>query len=279
MARLVLVVLASASCDLINTPTKMGNGQLYESGDAKYDPYFASVHEQQLAASKWPEESKAARKPVIVALSLRVGVSNSLLFSATREKKGDAAVGHAVDETTTAEREFARHLTAAATELDELLKRGEALQKDASQEKKNLGADKADEKKVAKKDEVRREVSAAVDAVESMMHDARKGAKEAEELASKLKGVWAGTDEVVPTKEEKKEEKEERREAEGKKDEKKKPEAGVKADAKKPKPAAKAEPAEKAEAPKKPAPKSEPEPKPEPKPAPAQKPPDEVFNP
>ena len=51
---------AISGCDLILQPTKVGNGQLYQSGDGKYDPYFNSVHQEQLAAANWPEESKAA---------------------------------------------------------------------------------------------------------------------------------------------------------------------------------------------------------------------------
>ena len=58
-----------------------------------------------------------------------------------------------------------------------------------------------------KKDEVKREMSAAVDAVESMASDARKGAKEAEELVAKLKAIWGADDgEKTATKSEEKHE-------------------------------------------------------------------------
>ncbi|MDF2692163.1 MAG: hypothetical protein K0S65_546 [Labilithrix sp.] len=257
---------ALVGCEMFVGSTKVANGQLYQSGDGRYDAYFNAVHQEQVASANWPDESKAARKPIVTALGLRPGASNSTILAALRDKKGDASTGSAVEQTTAAETELARRLTAAAAKLDDMLKRGEDLKKQTVEDKKNLGADKADEKKSAKKDEVKREMSAAVDAVDSMASDARKGAKEAEELASKLKAAWTGKEEDEhrsPPADEKKDEK---------KEEKKKPEPVAKKAQPKPEPAAKRPKPEPAEE-KKPA---------EEKPAktqPAQKPPDEVFNP
>lgn len=244
-------VPALSGCDFVNTPTKVGNGQLYQSGDGRYDPWFVQVHQEQVAAASWPDESKAARKPIVTALDLRPGASNSTILSATREKKGDPGVGRAVDQTVAAERELARKLNAHQPRLERLLERGEELKKQAVEERRNMGADKADEKKVAKKEEIKREIGAGVDALDTMLTDAKRGAKEADELARKLRAAWTGKDEdEEPPREEKKDDR----------DEKKEPVAKRPA----PKPAPK--PAEKA-ADEKPAPK------------PAQKPPDEVFNP
>ncbi|MBX3212926.1 MAG: hypothetical protein KF850_12890 [Labilithrix sp.] len=254
---------ALAGCDLILTPTKVANGELYQSGDGRYDAYFAAVHHEQKAAASWPDESKAARKPIVTALDLRPGASNSTILAATRSKQGESSLGAAVEQTTAAELDLARRLNATAAKLDDMLKRGVDLKKQAAEDKKNLGVDKADEKKSAKKDEVKREMSAAVDAVESMARDARKGAKEADELATRLKAAWTGRDEDErpPVKiEEKKDDK----------DEKKKPEPVAKkapAPAAPKKPKGDAPPAEKKPADDKPA---------KPPPAP---PPDEVFNP
>ena len=255
---------ALAGCDLILTPTKTANGQLYQSGDGKYDPYFAQVHQEQVAAANWPDEAKASRKPIVTALDLRPGASNSTILAATRDKKGEASLGSAVEQTTAAESERARRLSATAAKLDDLQKRGEELKKQTIEDRRNLAADKADDKKVAKKDELKREMAAAVDVVESLADDARKGAKEAEDLASKLKAAWTGKseDERAPVKIEEK--RDETREE--KKEEKKKPE-----------PVAKKAPKSNPPAAKKPA---APKPEPDEKPAkPAQKPPDEVFNP
>jgi hypothetical protein len=245
-------VPALPACDFVNTPTKVGNGQLYQSGDGRYDPWFAQVHQEQVAAASWPDESKAARKPIITALDLRPGVSNSTILSATRERRGDQSLGRAVDQTVAAEREFARKLNAQRPRLERLLERGEELRKQVVEERRNMGAAKADEAKVAKKEELKREVAAAVDALQDMLTDAKRGAEEAEELARKLRPAWTGKDEdEEPPREDKREEekKEER-------DEKKVPVA------KRPAPKAASSPADD-----KPAPK------------PAKKQPDEVFNP
>jgi hypothetical protein len=256
---------ALAGCDFILTPTKVADGQLYQSGDGRYDAYFAAVHQEQVAAANWPDDSKSARKPIVTALNLRPGASNSIILAATRDKKGEASLGSAVEQTRAAELERARRLNAAAAKLDGMLKRGEELKKQAIEDKKNLGVDKADEKKVAKKDEVKREMSAAVDAVDSMASDARKGAKEAEDLAMKLKAAWTGReeDERAPAKIE--ERKDENRDE--KRDDKKKPE-----------PVAKKAPP-KADAPKKPKPEASPDEKPAKPAKPSPPPSDEVFNP
>ena len=259
---------ALTGCDFILTPTKVADGQLYQSGDGRYDAYFAAVHQEQVAAANWPDDSKAARKPIVTALDIRPGASNGTILAATRGKKGDASLGSAVERTTTAELERARRLKAAAAKLDEMQKRGEELKKQTIEDKKNLGVDKADEKKVEKKDEVKREMSAAVDAVESMASDARKGAKEAEDLAMKLKAAWTGReeDERAPTKIEEKDET-----RDDKKDEKRD-------DKKKPEPVAKKAPP-RTDAPKKPKPEASAEEKPAKPAKPAPPPSDEVFNP
>jgi hypothetical protein len=264
----ILLGVASSAlggCDVLVGSTKTANGQLYQSGDGRYDAYFAAVHQEQVAAASWPDESKAARKPIITALNLRPGASNTLILAAVRDKKGDSSVASAIEQTTSAELERARRLNAAAAKLDDMEKRGEDLKKQAIEDKKNLGVDKADEKKVAKKDEVKREMSAAVDAVDSMGSDARKGAKEAEELAAKLKASWTGKeeDERPPAKSDEKKD--------DKRDEKKKPEPVAKKA--RPEPASSRKP--------KPEPSSDENKPAEEKPAakPAQKAPDEVFNP
>ncbi len=282
-----------SGCDFINTPTKMGQGQLYTSGDGRYDPYFDTVHREQVAAANWGEESRAARKPIVTVLNLKPGVSNGSILAATREKKGDPAVGRAVDETTSAELELARRLNVAAARLEELEKKGEDLKRQAADDKKNAGVAKADETKMKHKDEVRREMSAAVDAVDSMASDAHKYAKEAEELASKLKLVWSdGKDDGTSA--DKRDDKDDKKKDDKDKDDKKKDDKDKddkkKDDKKKPEPVAKKPAAKPAggESPpvatKKPAtkpsetekPPSEPPPA---KPQPTQKPPDEVFNP
>jgi hypothetical protein len=188
------IVAAPLGCNVLQ-PTKTASGQLYQSGDTRYDPYFASVHEEQRTAASWRDEAKSSRKAIVKALDLDPEASNSRILSATRSKKGQGSVGGAVEQTTSTESDRARRLHAAAARLDELRRRGDELKRQAAADRENMGADKADRAKVEKKDELKREISAAVDAVESMASDARKGSKEAEELAAKLRPAWSGRDE------------------------------------------------------------------------------------
>lgn len=246
----------TSGCGLLNGPTKTAKGELYTSGDGRYDPYFDAVHREQTAAQGWKEEEKSARRPIVSALNLEPGASNYAILGAVKKKKGEASLGSAVSETTNAERERARRMKAAADKLAEMKKRGEELKKQAAADKKNAGADKADEKKAAKKDEIKRELSAAVDAVDDLESDARDNAKTASELASKLRPAWDGKDEPdrPPPKPPEPEEKKEEKPEEKKED---KPAAR-----KPPPPRPKPSPAEPSDKPEKPS-----------------KPPDEVFNP
>jgi hypothetical protein len=259
----VLIGLSSAplgGCDFFLGETKMSKGVLYQSGDVHYDPYFEQVHKEQLAAANWPDEAKASRKPIVTALNLQPDASNGTIMTATREmKSGAAALGPPVEETTATETERARRMAAEATRLEALKEQGIQLKKQASGDRENMGAQKADDKAVAAKDQTKRELGASIDALDKMINDARRASREAEELASKLTAAWTGHPE----------------------DEK-----SIKVDAtaeakdkgKKPEPTA----AKKASAPAKPsAPASKPAAAaaPAPAPAPAPKPPDEVFNP
>jgi hypothetical protein len=244
---------ALLACEVLQ-PTKMGHGQTYESGDGKYDPYFASVHQEQKSAGGWPEEANTSRKSIVSALALKPDASNSRILREVRTKQGDSSLASAIEQTTTSETARARRLQGEAVRLDEVRRKGEDLKRQATAERENLGADKADREKRDKKDEVKREVSAAVDSVKNMAIDARNGARDAAELASKLKAAWTGKAEderpmlvVEEPKEEKKPEppKEEKK-AEERHEERKKPRAESPPAPKKPaKPEAKPEPEEK----------------------------------
>jgi len=81
------------ACDLILGPTKVSQGQLYQSGEEKYDPYFAEVHQAQVAAAAWPDDAKAARKPIVTALNLAPSASMSTILSATRRRRAMEELG------------------------------------------------------------------------------------------------------------------------------------------------------------------------------------------
>ena len=83
-------------------------------------------------------------------------------------------------------------MTQRAEALEKLTKQGEDLKDQASDDRSNMGAQKADDTKVEKRDQVKREVSAAVSATMSLAREAKKGAREAEEFAEDLKHAFAG---------------------------------------------------------------------------------------
>lgn len=264
----VLVVLgclgapALTGCDFFLGPTKTARGQLYQSGNNEYDPYFSAVHAEQVAANKWPDDSKASRRPIVTALDLRPGASNATILSAVRGKRGDASLASAVEQTTSSEAERARRLSVTAKRLVDMRERGDELKKQAAKDRENMGANKADDKKVAKKEEVKREMAAAVDALDSMASDARKGVKEAEELATKLRAAWSGN--AADERPRAPETREERADKEEKREQRPAPAAKKPAKSSAKKPPGDAKPAEEKSAPKREAP------------APAE---GEVFNP
>lgn len=259
--------LALGACEGIGgKPSKMSGGELYQAGDAKYDPYLKKVHDEQVAAAEWAEQSKGARKPITRALNLPPNASNSTIIDAAKAKKGDAAVQSAAEETAYLERSFAEKQKVNADRLAKLAADGAELKKQATEDRRNMGADKADPEKVEKKEEIKREVAAAAEIAANLRDDAKKGALEGEKLIDALKkelGV-VGDGAGVAKKDEtpKKDDGPPPKKDDGKKAEAKKPES---------------KPAKKPAA-EKPAAEEKPEPKPAKKPA--EKPPEgEVFNP
>lgn len=258
LASLAMSGTALPACEsFLSKPTKTAAGELYESGDAKYDSYFKKVHEEQVAAGNWSDESKAARKPITTALNLPPTASNSTILSAAKSKKDDHSVHGAAEETASAALSFAKKQGTNAERLDKLTAEGAELKRQAVEDRRNMAADKADPAKVEKKEELKREMGAAVDVAANLRDDARKGAKEAEELAKALQRELGVTGDAPPKKEE--------------------PVAAKKDEPPAKKPAAKKPAAKAAAAPA--AGDDKPAEKPAPKPAATQKPADEVFNP
>lgn len=186
--------------------TKVGQGQRYHADDDRLDPYFDSVHQQQVAATAWPDEKKASRRPLVNALALTPTASDDTLISATRERakklgpaKLDVTTAHitpsgssdgplfaAVEETVRLELARAHKLKATSDKLEEMAKHGEELKKTADKEFENRGADKADEKKTEKSREVRRELGASVDAMRSLSRDALKQSRDVQDFLEDL---------------------------------------------------------------------------------------------
>lgn len=186
--------------------TKVGQGQRYHSDDDRLDPYFDNVHQQQVAATTWPDEKKASRRALVNALALTPTASDDTLISATRERakklgpaKLDVASAHitpsgssdgplfaAIEETVRLELARAHKMKSASDKLEEIAKHGEELKKTADKEFENRGADKADEKKTEKSREVRRELGASVDATRSLSRDAMKQSRDVQDFLEDL---------------------------------------------------------------------------------------------
>jgi hypothetical protein len=204
-SRLALVLVSALACATLTScegflsSSKMAQGQSYQSGDSRYDPYFESVHREQVEAAAWPDEKKNARKPLVTALSLTPDVSDETLVRKTRERSQkhggrDPSLAAPYEETRRLEIERGRKLFAAIDKLEALAKRGEELKEQADKEYSNRGAEKADEKKTEKSREVRRELVGAADACASLAKNARKSVRDAEEFLEDLAQAYDAKD-------------------------------------------------------------------------------------
>ncbi len=266
------LLLLLVACDAFGR-SKVARGELYQSGDARWDPYFAAVHEQQVAAGAWPDDKKAARKPLVAALDVAPSASDDTLVSATRDrvaKKGsaEASLASAVEETKRAELDRAARLKAAIVRLDDLTKQGKAYEEETKREYENRGALKADDKKSDKMQEIRRELDGAVGVCSSLSRDAKKNVTDAQDFVDDLTAAVGGR-EAPKHRDHDSDKKDETRTEEKKEEKKEEPKEPPKPVPPKPEP-----------------PKSKPKQPPpppveKPKPPPAEKPkaPDEVFNP
>jgi hypothetical protein len=209
LAGVALVALACATtpaCDLFMS-SKVAQGQRYQSEDQRYDPYFDNVHQAQVAAAAWPDEKKATRRPVVNALTLTPDASDATILDATHQRamsKGggkldlpsahvtpastahDGAFFAAIEETVRLELDRARKLKDKSEKLEEMAKHGEELKKAADTEAAQRGSEKADEKKVAKSREVRRELNGAIDATRTLSQQAMRHSKYAQEFLDDL---------------------------------------------------------------------------------------------
>ena len=72
LAFVSLSVVAStlAGCVESTKASHVRAGDLYAPWQDRYDDYFASVHSQQATAAQWPDDRKAAHKPLLPALKL-----------------------------------------------------------------------------------------------------------------------------------------------------------------------------------------------------------------
>lgn len=181
-----IVVIAAVSgpvvgCDLLAS-SKVSHGQRYQSDDSRFDPYFEAVHEQQVAAASWPDERKGPRQRLIHVLALTPDANDDRILDAARarvkERGVDAPLASAIEDSARLESDRIRKLQGRSERLESMAKNGEELRRTASREYENRGAAKADEKKSAKLDEIRRELAGAIGVLRDLSRTAVRDAKD-----------------------------------------------------------------------------------------------------
>lgn len=90
-ALVLAAALFIASCNLFEGGTHVHEGQLYQPGLANYDAYFKEVHELQLATAGWPDQKRAARRPLVDLLKLSLDAADVTIAQATHERMIGAA--------------------------------------------------------------------------------------------------------------------------------------------------------------------------------------------
>jgi hypothetical protein len=185
------------SCETFGA-SKVAQGQLYVSGDGRYDPFFQAVHEQQIQAASWSDDRKAARKPIVTAVNVTPNASEGTILDGIRQMaktKADAEkLAPAVEETKKADVDRIQKLRVAAEKLDALAKEGHEHEDEARKEYENRGADKADEQKSERMRQIRKELGAATEICEGLSQDAKKSARAAEDFAEDMDRALEGKD-------------------------------------------------------------------------------------
>ena len=90
-ALVLAAALFVASCSLFESGTHVREAQLYQPGVASYDAYFKEVHELQVATASWPDQKRAARRPLVDLLKLSLDAADVTIAQATHERMIGAA--------------------------------------------------------------------------------------------------------------------------------------------------------------------------------------------
>lgn len=116
---IAIALLVLGGCNLLGGPSKVKAGELFETGDARYDAYFKEVHELQVAAAGWGDERRSSCQSLIDNLKLPPDAEALSVVRETSDRIASASreVGPTKLEITGED----VHLTAAnASRVDEL---------------------------------------------------------------------------------------------------------------------------------------------------------------
>jgi hypothetical protein len=207
---LAAVALGGFACELINPTTHVGNGQLYMSGDPKFDAYFKEVYALQAQAAAFEDDERAARKPLVAELSLTLDSSDDYIAQAAHDRmtaaaqsfgggaklevgdadahfvtasstRGDAKTErlmNAIEANVHAELVRAKALDVAGPRADTLMQTGKDLEPTLK--------DVFGKVSPQKPNEVRPELSSAQDALYSISHAARRDSQKAHAFVDAL---------------------------------------------------------------------------------------------
>ena len=198
-----------ASCTLFGQPSRVKQGELVETGDARYDAYFKDVHDMQVTSVGWSDERQAACRPLVDELRLAPDAAGVSIVQEAHERvkavshdvgptklevSGDEA--HVVAENSAKVDEPTRNLfklieNCAHTELarsralkdvparvDTVVKNGRELEPHIRDDFAKHGGRVAED--------VQAEMTASYDALSEISKNARSGAREAEDFVADL---------------------------------------------------------------------------------------------
>lgn len=189
--------------------SKVKAGELYETGEARYDAYFKDVHELQVASVGWGDDRKAACRPLVDVLRLPPEAADVSVVQETHERVKAASrdvgpvkleVSGAEVELTAAEpakvdeptREFfkavelcahaevtrAKALHEVPPKVDVLVKTGRELEPHVREDFAKHGG--------RIPGEVQQEIAASYEVLGDVSHQARDGARQAEDFVADL---------------------------------------------------------------------------------------------
>ncbi|MGH7283178.1 MAG: hypothetical protein ACRELY_16755, partial [Polyangiaceae bacterium] len=198
-----------ASCTLFGQASRVKQGELVETGDARYDAYFKDVHDMQVTSVGWSDERQAACRPLVDELRLAPDAAGVSIVQEAHERvktvahdvgptklevSGDeahltAADSAKVDENTRnlfkliescAHTELARSraLKDVPAHVDTVVKNGRELEPHVKDDFAKHGGRVAED--------VEAEMTASYDTLSDISKNARSGAREAEDFVADL---------------------------------------------------------------------------------------------
>ena len=185
---------------------RVAQGQLYLSGEARFDAYFRDVHQLQIFVAGWGDERKHSRHPLIGALSLTPDAGDVTILQTMHDRlasfsregggtklevtaddarmmvlpgtKGDPSFYRAVEETVRLEIERDRRFQQLVPRVEELAKTGRALEPHVQPT--------FEHKAPGKVSEVKAELSASLEALQDVTLKARHASRASEDFIAEI---------------------------------------------------------------------------------------------